>query len=196
MESKSIWSTNSHARFRINQHFIDSLDPLITHQGYAYTCQVLHHLYQRSENTKIVALLHKGEHKAKDICMVKYMIPTTISVKHEQDTTSLLCHLSHRKKNGKIVINHQTLTFEKDGHAHLTDIKSKSYQLEVKEHEADPAANLTFNLKLNESEKIARRDLVLPYLKSHTDTKEPDIFYELDELDDFDEEDPDDDLDI
>ena len=69
----------------------------------------------------------------------------------------------------------------------------------------NPAANLTFNVRLSNSERVARSHLVLPY--TYTDSEKAaqlsgvadqggKIFYEPDDTDDIDEEDPDDDLDI
>ena len=64
-------------------------------------------------------------------------------------------------------------------------------------------SGLTFNLSLTEQQKEARSNLQLPYLldekvkKSQLDLgKKGQIFYEADEVDDLDEEDPDDDLNI
>ena len=61
---------------------------------------------------------------------------------------------------------------------------------------SDPTANLTFNLRLSEEEKRARSRVILPYLEHQGGKSGPQIFYEADDGDDFDEEDPDDDLDI
>ena len=64
-------------------------------------------------------------------------------------------------------------------------------------------SNLTFNLSLTEEQKQARAQLQLPYLlddrikQTQLDLgKKSQIFYEADEADDLDEEDPDDDLNI
>ena len=70
--------------------------------------------------------------------------------------------------------------------------------------QADPTKDLTFNLKLTDDEKQARSNLKLPYMFHEEKTSEVTInrpgegrvFYQPDEADDFDEEDPDDDLDI
>ncbi|XP_053378727.1 elongator complex protein 5-like [Mercenaria mercenaria] len=70
--------------------------------------------------------------------------------------------------------------------------------------QVDPAANLTFNLTLTDKEKKARSEVKLPYTydanrQDDSFTRsvgEGKIFYQPDEADDFDEEDPDDDLDI
>eukprot|EP00043_Microstomoeca_roanoka_P002669 m.39687 g.39687 ORF g.39687 m.39687 type:complete len:312 (-) comp11639_c0_seq2:302-1237(-) len=66
---------------------------------------------------------------------------------------------------------------------------------------ADPHDNLTFNLRLTEEEKAVRAKTALPYAKSHEEKQSVlkgsgAIYYEPDEGDDFDDEDPDDDLDI
>ena len=67
----------------------------------------------------------------------------------------------------------------------------------------DITSNLTFNLSLTEEQKQARAKLHLPYLlddkikQTQLDLgKKSQIFYEADEGDDLDEEDPDDDLNI
>ena len=67
----------------------------------------------------------------------------------------------------------------------------------------DITSNLTFNLSLTEEQKQARAQLQLPYLlndrikQTQLDLgKKSQIFYEADEADDLDEEDPDDDLNI
>lgn len=68
---------------------------------------------------------------------------------------------------------------------------------------ADPAANLTFDLHLSHQEKVARARVVLPYTSAQQEaglvtphTGSGQIFYQPDEADDFDDSDPDDDLDF
>ena len=67
----------------------------------------------------------------------------------------------------------------------------------------DPTANLTFNLTLTEREKGDRAKAPLPYVKSEQQKTQllntagsGKIFYTPDQADDFDDSDPDDDLDI
>jgi elongator complex protein 5 len=74
----------------------------------------------------------------------------------------------------------------------------------------DPTANLSFNLTLTEEQRRAKEKVVLPYLKAQNrgtveiESSEPavapppsgTIYYEPDAADDFDDEDPDEDLDI
>uniref|UniRef100_A0A0B7B186 Elongator complex protein 5 n=1 Tax=Arion vulgaris TaxID=1028688 RepID=A0A0B7B186_9EUPU len=63
----------------------------------------------------------------------------------------------------------------------------------------DPTAELPFSLSLTDSEKDERSKVKLPYLKDQTGDTElssGQIFYQPDSVDDFDDEDPDDDLNI
>ena len=71
----------------------------------------------------------------------------------------------------------------------------------------DPTANLTFDLRLSSKEKEERSKVILPYTAvrdsgvgvasgSTGHTPGGQIYYQPDDVDDFDESDPDDDLDI
>ncbi|KAK4872223.1 hypothetical protein RN001_016347 [Aquatica leii] len=60
----------------------------------------------------------------------------------------------------------------------------------------NPEELSTFRISLNDNEKELRNQVVLPYLPKENDKGEGQIFYEFDQVDDWDEEDPDDDLDI
>ncbi|ORZ22541.1 Elongator complex protein 5 [Absidia repens] len=72
----------------------------------------------------------------------------------------------------------------------------------------DPTANLSFNLTLTDEQRKTKENLVLPYYKAqqveidggsssnHTPAAGGSIYYEPDAADDFDDEDPDEDLDI
>ena len=76
--------------------------------------------------------------------------------------------------------------------------------------EEDPTANLTFDLRLSSKEKEDRSKVVLPYTAvrdgvgvaaaamstNHAPKGSGQIYYQPDDVDDFDESDPDDDLDI
>lgn len=87
------------------------------------------------------------------------------------------------------------------GHLHSTDMSDQT-------SDPDPAANLTFDLHLSSKEKEDRSRVVLPYTavrdrvgvasgSSSTALKgSGQIYYQPDDVDDFDESDPDDDLDI
>jgi hypothetical protein len=54
----------------------------------------------------------------------------------------------------------------------------------------------TFKISLSEKDKESRNNLVLPYLPKENDNSGGKIHYAFDDIDDWDDEDPDDDLDI
>ncbi|XP_065061261.1 elongator complex protein 5-like isoform X2 [Rhopilema esculentum] len=108
-----------------------------------------------------------------------------------------------KKKSGKVVREIGLYSFTKNSKLiKLKDI-SLTNQEDDETEQNDPTANLPFNLKLSDSEKAARSQVRLPYM---FDTEQKaarlnkpgsgKIIYQPDEGDDFDEEDPDDDLDI
>jgi len=137
-------------------------------------------------------------------------------------THSFKCHSVLRKSSGKVVVARSILNADKEGKLTSSD-DTACNSLAPKDSstassEVDPASNLTFNLRLTDSEREARANTALPYLL--TESKKSaylhesagvrinkrgggsslveggEIVYVPDEVDDFDDEDPDDDLDI
>ncbi|KAH6576473.1 hypothetical protein BSLG_006497 [Batrachochytrium salamandrivorans] len=88
-----------------------------------------------------------------------------------------------------------------------SDLGDKSNALSSSK--ADPAANLSFNLSLTDDQRSQRSQVVLPYLQIRDKERQMEnhavdsargatglIHYQPDDADDYDDEDPDDDLDI
>lgn len=135
-----------------------------------------------------------------------YMTVTSNSV-----TKGGLAHIEWRKKSGKV--QYETDGFIWDGKAfnvvpasQLTgevqkeEVEPESMEVDKK---TDPTANLSFNLSLTDEQRKTKESLVLPYMKAQTlevsveeEKKSGLIYYDPDAADDFDDEDPDDDLDI
>ncbi|KAI8901809.1 hypothetical protein BC833DRAFT_617304 [Globomyces pollinis-pini] len=118
----------------------------------------------------------------------------------DQIYNSDLIHTLIKKKSGKVL--QQTLEYSiKNGQFNFnlpkfSIIPDQSIdETEIKK--PDPTANLSFNLSLTDQQKQQKENLVLPYLAAQETTATSGlIHYTHDEGDDFDEEDPDDDLDI
>ncbi|KAK5808666.1 Elongator complex protein 5 [Linnemannia elongata] len=115
---------------------------------------------------------------------------------------SAVCEVEHKRKSGKVAKEtnayHQgtptgnlTVVNVWDVVGDMPDID----KMDLEESQtSDPAANLSFNLNLTEEQRKAKNDTVLPYLKTQESTGA--IYYEPDAADDFDDDDPDDDLTI
>ncbi|XP_012553489.1 elongator complex protein 5 isoform X1 [Hydra vulgaris] len=133
-----------------------------------------------------------------NIKMLKHIAQFSAELLENQN--SFTCKSIMKKKTGKVIeeINLLTMTGNQ-----LIVSKDNTRSSTRKIEEVDPSSNLTFNLNLSSSEKELRAKTKLPYL---FDQKTKDsylnrvndcpVIYQPDEADDFDEEDPDDDLDI
>jgi len=116
------------------------------------------------------------------------------------------CKSIRRKKSGKVVLNEITIEFDTDRKILLLkDVIDDANSTSNVDHTSD----LTFNLSLTDKEKEARANTALPYIldeskksalqRPHRKIESEstgEVIYTPDEVDDFDEEDPDDDLDF
>jgi hypothetical protein len=134
----------------------------------------------------------------------------------KSNNTTAIAKIMWKRKSGKILHETNAIRFDRQGIAVTTAAAQESENdMEDEEQEPtgpDPTANLSFNLSLTEEQRRAKEKLVLPYLKAQnrgtveieSSTLEPlvaaptsgTIYYEPDAADDFDDEDPDEDLDI
>ncbi|KAF9914511.1 hypothetical protein BX616_008142 [Lobosporangium transversale] len=149
------------------------------------------------KNTEAIRLeqedLRKGIVAAKEFCYLTV---------HGNVWNSAVCEIEHKRKSGKVTRETNAYHLESptgdlivmnvwDLVGEMPDIE----RLDLEESQTvDPAANLSFNLNLTEEQRKAKNDTVLPYLKTQESTGA--IYYEPDAADDFDDDDPDDDLTI
>ncbi|KAF9358131.1 hypothetical protein BGX26_002422 [Mortierella sp. AD094] len=121
---------------------------------------------------------------------------------HGNAWDSAVCEIEHKRKSGKVTRETNAYHLGSptgdlivvnvwDVVGDMPDIE----KLDLEESQtADPAANLSFNLNLTDEQRRAKNETVLPYLKTQETTGA--IYYEPDAADDFDDDDPDDDLTI
>lgn len=190
---------------------IDSISPLILHRPVPYTCQTINRLRKTEVNgtnvEQVICLLHSDLHDKHSMSMVEHVSSSVLTMEIPDSGDSIFCcNTLHKKPSGKIIKIREhfnlTNTFEivEIKEVKSTVIPNKSDQTE----QVNPAANLTFNLSLSEKEIKDRSNVKLPYMYNEQRQEETllrsvgegKIFYQPDEADDFDEEDPDDDLDI
>lgn len=188
---------------------IDSLSCLLLFRPVPYTCQTLHRLCNSTITganvEQVVALLHRDLHDGNSLTLVEHTASTVIQTSPSQsEGHEFCCNTLHKKISGKItrIKEHFNISenFEIDDLTELKAVVDTTPQQPTPQ--MDPAANLTFNLSLTEEEKRARSQVKLPYMydqqkiEATLSSGEGKIFYQPDEADDFDEEDPDDDLDV
>ena len=166
------------------------------------------------KQSKLVAVFHKNCFPEPVLDDVRKFFNTIIDITDlsGKKVVEKLCAINHLKPGGKLVYSKEILRFTSD-----RSVKVLPFEESVKktfEQEEELVDNLTtFNLETTkEQEKKAKDNLVLPFYKDpqlagqvkiqgqgQSETKSETkgkIYYEPDSGDDWDDEDPDDDLDF
>uniref|UniRef100_UPI00358F3C5F elongator complex protein 5 n=1 Tax=Myxine glutinosa TaxID=7769 RepID=UPI00358F3C5F len=196
----------------------DSLSPLLWANGWPRLCHALHSLVSQhskhgTSSFRLLCLLHCDVHPSGETAAICHMANTTLTVltpPPKQALSSagsemLQIEASACRQSGRGAVEKATVILDADLTASvvLTTTFVKEKLTEDVNSKNDPTADLPFNLHLSDDERCARDGLVLPFhisakrkqaILSKADDGQ--IFYLPDREDDFDEEDPDDDLDI
>lgn len=184
---------------------IDSFSWILRHVCTTTLCSTLHQLKKGGSVRAIIGLLHGDMHPKGTVGSVCHLATSHITVTPGSTGDSCLAKITKRTKSGKVLQDEHTFSITED----LTVLLHKSsntvaQQIVQEEEEMDPSANLTFNLRLSDKEREAKEKLSLPFTFSkekkkailHSGANSGRILYEPDANDDFDQEDPDDDLDV
>ncbi|XP_069776134.1 elongator complex protein 5 [Narcine bancroftii] len=195
---------------------IDSLSWILQRKGVGSLCRELRDFQRKAVGAglhikQVLGLFHADLHQPEVLEVMGQMASAVVSLttasKHTDPhrdfppygvATTLL-----RKKSGKVLKTVEYFTVDERLALRTSEVDpAKEATAEGDEATADPSANLTFNLQLTETERRAKEDVTLPFHFT-PDKKasmlqgrvgEGKIFYQADAGDDFDEEDPDDDL--
>eukprot|EP00039_Didymoeca_costata_P029990 m.27433 g.27433 ORF g.27433 m.27433 type:complete len:303 (+) comp7895_c0_seq2:197-1105(+) len=180
---------------------IDSMSAYLTFHNIAAVCDTIQILSERIDVEYLISILHEDMHEPETVDRLTNAFSARTRISSIPNRSASKYALYCRFESGKITQESGSLSVT-DGRISC-DVASAKSQLE-EETEKDPTKDLTFNLNLNDQARVARAQLKLPYTHSEV-SKEQQlegkkggniISYEPDEEDDFDEEDPDDDLDF
>lgn len=164
---------------------IDSLSPMLLFNEPNSVYKLLHKILKENDDLQIVALMHTDVHGEYESEILSKLASTVLNVLPSEDKLLSTIHYSTGKVSNQLVEFKISDQFE---FSVLRDMNMQMKSAPLKQ--PDPTANLTFNLRLKDNEKEARSQLQLPYMQmQNKDIIEADI-------DMYDEEDPDDDLDI
>ncbi|KAG9346334.1 hypothetical protein JZ751_006645 [Albula glossodonta] len=184
---------------------IDSLSWMLQHYSPVVVCQRLQELRRGGALRSILVLLHSDLHQQGIVGSLCHLATAVILVSPGMSGQYTVAKTTRRTKSGKVTHEEECFNISEDL---VVSIEAQSSSCntvaEPEDYEADPAANLTFNLRLSEVEREAKENLSLPFVfsqekKSALLRPRPGagrILYEPDANDDFDQEDPDDDLDV
>ncbi|XP_021926908.1 elongator complex protein 5 isoform X2 [Zootermopsis nevadensis] len=188
---------------------IDSLMPLIYYNGFTKCYRELHSLLTKSVNglavSQVVCLVHKDTlpdaHAA--LPQLCHLAATIVRVGPftQSSRGNPIAHIIHKKQGGKVLKRAEYYFIDADNRVKSEDLTvvvptTTGMNKEMIDDSNLPQNLTTFKLSLGQQEKQARSQLVLPYLRRVNSEKGGEVFYQPDAADDWDEEDPDDDLDI
>uniref|UniRef100_A0AAV2KPN0 Elongator complex protein 5 n=1 Tax=Knipowitschia caucasica TaxID=637954 RepID=A0AAV2KPN0_KNICA len=169
-----------------------------------YVCTTLHQLNKGGTVKTIMGLLHVDMHQKGTVGSVCHLATSLISLAPGNRSDSCVAKITKRTKSGKVLQEEQPFCINEDLSIIVLNKSSNMEQTVQEEHQIDPTVNLTFNLRLSDKEREAKEKLLLPYMFSkdkktallYSGSGSGRILYEPDANDDYDQEDPDDDLDF
>ncbi|XP_068129908.1 elongator complex protein 5 [Hyperolius riggenbachi] len=183
---------------------LDSLSWMVARCPLSSVCHTLRDLSrpqmeEGSHDLRLLAVLHSDVH---DAGVLRSLISLADCLIDVTAGGGLRATITQRKKSGKVIT--ATELFKVCDDLSLEAEAGAESGTQINRLEADPAANLTFNLRLSETDREQKESTTLPYTFSeskkssllqstHSSGR---IFYDPDPSDDMDEEDPDDDLDV
>lgn len=164
----------------------DSLSPLLFYNNPNDVYKELHKILMKNADLQIIGLMHADVHDSYENDIISKLATTVLSIA-PNDVNK--CRSITRFSSGKISC--QFMEYEISNTFQFSLFREFKNQVKsMSSKQPDPTANLTFNLRLKDNEKEARSHVQLPYMQMQN--KE---VIET-EIDMYDEEDPDDDLDI
>lgn len=185
---------------------VDSLSWILRHRTPPAVCQTLQQLRKGGAVRAVIGLLHTDMHQRGTVGSVCRLATSLISVAPGAKGNEAVAKVTKLSKSGKVIQDEEIFCITED---FRVTVMSKPSYAEPKtnipdDEQADPTANLTFNLRLSDSELEAKQKLTLPFVFSkekktallHPGPGSGRILYEPDANDDYDQEDPDDDLDV
>ncbi|XP_072036292.1 elongator complex protein 5-like [Amphiura filiformis] len=193
---------------------IASITPVVIHTKIAATARELHQLVNPPEAlgfeiAQVIGVLHADVHEESIISAICHQASTILRLSHHMSIAPVTeepmgyCELLHKRRSGKVLRQKEGYSVDHDYGLIVFPGEILDQDIQSTLHQPDPTANLTFNLSLRESERKAKENVVLPYTSQQQSIQignnqrgTGQIYYEPDEADDIDDEDPDDDLDI
>lgn len=185
---------------------IDSLSWILRHVSPPAVCKTLQQLKKGGAVRAVIGLLHADMHQRGTVGSVCHLATSVITVAPGTKGDEAVAKITKRSKSGKVTQDEEIFSIK--GDFSVTVVSKTSHagrrQTEPEEQQTDPTANLTFNIRLSDTEREAKEKLALPFVFSkekktallQSGPGSGRILYEPDANDDYDQEDPDDDLDV
>lgn len=174
---------------------VDSVNQMALCLGWNKCLKYFQRLSRDPNVEKLILVLHKDclPHSSKLQIHLSHLANAVISY----DANNPLNVSLKIKKGSKVTNTEETLSYDNiTSSLRLTPIvKQDKRDDEPEEKKISPGSLTTFKIEVDQLEKMEKSKLKLPYM-SKIHEGESRVYYEPDAVDDWDEEDPDEDLDI
>ncbi|XP_069703077.1 elongator complex protein 5 isoform X3 [Periplaneta americana] len=187
---------------------VDSFSPLVFNYGFMRSYCALHSLVLKLINginvSEIICLMHEDTLPFSHAALPQLRHLATAYIEITAPTQSSngnpIASTIYKKKSGRVLKEVEYYSVDSENRLKAEKLTSAfagpaASDQEMKDDDDLLADLTTFKLSLGQQEKQARSELVLPYLRMNKE-KGGKVFYQPDAADDWDEEDPDDDLDV
>ncbi|MBN3318581.1 ELP5 protein, partial [Atractosteus spatula] len=152
---------------------VDSLSWVLRHNPTASVCQSLQELRRDGLLKRILVLLHSDLHQHGMVDSVCHLASTVVTVTPYSGLGGVIgeavpqgiAMTTQRIKSGKVLQEEECFSVGEDLSVQVYGRPSQPglTEPEPEDSQADPAANLTFNLRLSEHERQAKDNLALPF---------------------------------
>lgn len=172
---------------------IDSINQMALNMGWNACLKCLHRLKTNTNVERIIIVMHKDclSHYSKLQIHLRHLINASISYDSDDNCKVKITI----KKNNKIIRSEERLSYDlKTNTLQLLPIE-KINIMDENQVKPSPENLTTFKIEVDQTDKMEKYKLKLPYMNKINEG-ESKVYYEPDTVDDWDEEDPDEDLDI
>lgn len=172
---------------------IDSVNQMYLCLGWHMCLSIVKRLTSNSNVNKLILVLHKDclTSSSKIRTQLNHLASAIVSYDdHIHTKVNILL-----KKGGKVVKSTEMLSYDTKTSALKSIPIVKETKTENEPEKPSPENLSTFKIEVDQTDKLQKYKLQLPYM-SKINEGQSKIIYEPDAVDDWDEEDPDEDLDI
>ncbi|KAJ2942828.1 hypothetical protein O0L34_g15016 [Tuta absoluta] len=172
---------------------IDSANQMALCMGWNECLKTLKKLVLETNVVQIILILHKDclTHSSKLQPHFNHIASAIVSY-DDKNPYKIKIQL---KKNGKVFKSEEILSYDHNAGVLKSALFVKEVKKEEEAEKPQPGNLSTFKIEVEQTEKLEKYKLKLPYM-SKINEGESKVYYEPDAVDDWDEEDPDEDLDI
>ncbi|KAI5634077.1 elongator subunit iki1 domain-containing protein [Phthorimaea operculella] len=172
---------------------IDSANQMALCMGWNECVKTLQKLVLDTNVVQIILILHRDclTHSSKLQPHLNH-IASAIASYDDKNPYKIKIQL---KKNGKVFKSEEILSYDNVAGVLKSALVVKEEKKEEVAEKPQPGNLSTFKIEVEQTEKLEKYKLKLPYM-SKINEGESKVYYEPDAVDDWDEEDPDEDLDI